>query len=78
MAASENRLMALTYVSAYLNSDEFQIKAIEESMTKDELVAEMAEVALILAHTVGMFMNPNDPKSAPDVMETLRRIANEK
>lgn len=78
MAASENRLMALTYVSAYLNSDKFQIDAIEETMTKDELIAEMTEVALVLAHTVGMFMNPSDPKTAPDVMETLRRIANEK
>ena len=75
MAASENRLMALTYISAYITQDEFQTSAIESEMSKDELIEELAKISVILAGSVAMFMNSENPPTVPNVIEKLRKVA---
>lgn len=74
MTVSENRLFALTYISSYVDGDEFSVEAIEDQMTKEELIEELAQVSTILAITLGVFMDKENPASVSTVMETLRRI----
>jgi peptidoglycan hydrolase-like amidase len=77
MAATENRLMALTYITAYVSGDEFQTQAIETEMSKDDLIEELASISVILASTVGLFMNKEVPQTIPEVMDLLRRVVND-
>jgi len=74
MAATENRLMAITYISAYSRGDEFQTEAVETEMSKDDLIEELASISIILASTVGLFMDKEETQRIPEVMELLRKI----
>lgn len=76
MASTENRLMALTYITAYVSGDEFQTQAVETEMSKEDLIEELASISIILASTVGLFMNKDQPQSIADVMDLLRKIVN--
>jgi len=78
MAASEKRLIALTYISARVDVDEFQIKAIEEELTPAELIEELSGIAVVLASTLGLLMDKDDPKKIEDVIKILRRIEHAK
>lgn len=77
MAASENRLMAITYITAFVSGDDFQTEAIQEQMSKEDLIEELASIAVVLTSTVGLFMNKSEDQRIPEVMELLRKIANE-
>lgn len=75
MAINENRLLALTYITAYLDNDEFQKQAVVDNLGETELVKELAEISIVLAKTVGLFTDEDQPESLHQIIKDLREIS---
>lgn len=75
MVTNENRLLALTYITAYLDNDEFQKKAVVDNISETELVQELTEIAVVLATTIGIFTDEDHPENLHQIIKDLREIS---
>jgi hypothetical protein len=74
MALPEDRLIAISYIKAKLAKDLELVKLIEETTDNLILARETAEISLILATTLGLSLNRQNPPSILKILEDLREI----
>lgn len=74
MPASEEKLMALTYIKTRANGDEESSKLIEETVGAERLAQELAEIANVLAYTLAIAVDKDNPTANETVLEDLRTV----
>lgn len=70
----EDRLLALTYVQAFVNKDTETMRLIEEAVDPLILARESALIGSQLAATVALTIDEKSPASIEEILGTLRGI----
>lgn len=77
MQSSEDRLLALTYIKASIDKDDYQKEAILKELGSDSLIEALTEVAIIISGALALSIDPENPTTTKQVLEDLRTITHE-
>lgn len=77
MTINEDQLLALTYITSWLEDDEFQKEAIVNELTNEGLIEELTHISTFLAGALALAVDAKNPTTVKQVIEDLRKILHE-